>query len=156
MCWRGTLCQLPSHILASFTVDVQRLISDCNLEVPPPPRTLVPICHMPSKVESAMPKCHYATCHSCQHAMCHNMCRAGSCCHLSSSFPGISFHCCCHRPPNIELQRRPKLVCEPHKCYRKRICCCIQPTRPRVQKMVPTRPVSIRRHPPIPEGRRNL
>ena len=37
VCWRGTLCQLPSHILASFTVDVQRLISDCNLEVPPPP-----------------------------------------------------------------------------------------------------------------------
>ena len=89
---------------------------------PPPPRTLVPICHMPSKVESAMPTCHYATCHSCQHAMCHNMCRAGSCCHLSSSFPGISFHCCCHRPPNIELQRRPTLACGPHICYRNRTC----------------------------------
>ena len=88
----------------------------------PPPRTLVPICHMPSKVESAMPTCHYATCHSCQHAMCHNMCRAGSCCHLSSSFPGISFHCCCHRPPNIELQRRPTLACGPHICYRNRTC----------------------------------
>ena len=34
LCWRGTLCQLPSHILASFTVDVQRRISDCNLDVP--------------------------------------------------------------------------------------------------------------------------
>lgn len=112
---------------------------------PPPPRTLVPICHMPSKVESAMPTCHYATCHSCQHAMClqhsaipgqwphaiclqhattyaYHMCRAGSCCHLSSSFPGISFHCCCHRPPNIELQRRPTLACGPHICYRNRTC----------------------------------
>lgn len=141
LCWRGTLCQLPSHILASFTVDVQRRISDCNLDGAPPPfppGTLVPICHIPSKVESAMPTCHYATCHSCQHAMClqhsaipgqwphaiclqhattyayhyaYHMCRAGSC-----------RHCCCHRPPNIELQRRPKLACGPHICYRNRTC----------------------------------
>ena len=37
LCWRGTLCQLPSHILASFTVDVQRRISDCKEDGAPPP-----------------------------------------------------------------------------------------------------------------------